>query len=271
MTPPKITPKQQTILQLIYKHRFIERTQIQQLLGHTHRGHSNEWLKDLRQKHYIDWIYQPDSPIGKLQPAIYYLALDGIRYLRDTGSYPPEELRKRYKEPTRTRSYIDRCVLLVDCCINLQKSSIGNANYAYATQAEYAAEDNEHNFLTEIGPHLCYKRQREGIEETFLVEVIDSGLPHYQLRKRLKEYVDYVTSGDYEEEMSNAAPPIVSFICPSLNVLIYAKRRVRQLLADIYDSEDEDDARLRESIHLRFTTLEKIRLHGITGKIWEEA
>jgi hypothetical protein len=271
MASSKITPKQQTILHLIYKHRFIERTQIQQLLGHAHRGHSNEWLKDLRQKHYIDWIYQPDSPIGKLQPAIYYLALDGIRYLRDTGGYPPEELRKRYKEPTRKRSYIDRCVLLVDCCINLQKSSVGNANYAYATQAEYTAENNEHNYLIEIGPHLCYKRQREGIEETFLVEVIDSGLPHYQLRKRLKEYVDYATSGDWGEEAGSVVPPIVSCICPSLNVLIYAKRRVRQLLADIYDIEDDEDIKLRESTHIRFTTIDNIRQHGIVGRIWEEA
>lgn len=122
---PKLTKKQQAILKLLYKYRSLNRIQIQAFLGHKDPKTINLWLKDLRAKGYVEWIYSMHFA-EKTKPAIYYLALNGVRYLRtltkknedEDGTavmlplYPPEELRKRYKEPTRSKTYIDRCVRL---------------------------------------------------------------------------------------------------------------------------------------------------------------
>lgn len=57
MNLPKITMRQKEILDLLYKHRFLNRIQIQALLGHKDYKNVNLWLKDLREKQYVEWIY----------------------------------------------------------------------------------------------------------------------------------------------------------------------------------------------------------------------
>src|SRR5674476_145319 len=97
MKLPKTTTRQQAILSLLYKYRFLNRIQIQSLMGHKDYKTINVWLKDLRTNHYVEWIYSTDF-VEKTKPAIYYLGLNGIRLLATTERYPIEELRKRYRE-----------------------------------------------------------------------------------------------------------------------------------------------------------------------------
>lgn len=106
-TLPPLTTKQQTILKLIYRYRFLDRTQIQALFGHKDKRRVISWLKDLRDKGYVDWRYDATDFFAKAQPAIYYMALNGIRYLRGVGGYPGEELGKRYKDSDRTQIFIN--------------------------------------------------------------------------------------------------------------------------------------------------------------------
>ena len=66
---PKITRKQREILDLIYSHRFLTRIQIQAFLKHKDKKTINLWLKDLRSKNYINWIYDKDNFVEKTKPA----------------------------------------------------------------------------------------------------------------------------------------------------------------------------------------------------------
>ncbi|HUD81633.1 MAG TPA: replication-relaxation family protein, partial [Patescibacteria group bacterium] len=122
-----ITAKQQDILKLLYKYRFLNRIQIQALMGHKDKRRSSRWLKDLREKNYIEWIYSTDFT-EKSKPAIYYLEIDGIRYLRTTDEYPPEELRKRYRESSRKPDFIARSTFIADCCLNLEAKTVGRTH-----------------------------------------------------------------------------------------------------------------------------------------------
>jgi hypothetical protein len=72
-----ITNKQQEILKLLYKYRFLNRIQIQQLMNHKDKKRVIVWLRDLRKKQYIEWIYSTDF-VEKTKPAIYYLSLNGM-------------------------------------------------------------------------------------------------------------------------------------------------------------------------------------------------
>ena len=54
---------------------------IQKALNHKDKRRVQAWLKDLREKHYVEWIYSTDF-IEKTKPAIYYLGINGIRYLK---------------------------------------------------------------------------------------------------------------------------------------------------------------------------------------------
>lgn len=255
---PSITPKQQAILKLLYKYRFLNRKQIQELLKHKDKRRIISWLKDLRDKEYVDWHYDSTDFIAKSQPAIYYLSLNGIRYLRSLNEYPNEELRKRYKEPTRTQSFIERCLLIADCCIALQAKSNDELKYTCVLPADYIDPDGEYHFLNEIKPQLFFSKQQDDETTCYLLESFEPSLPHYRLKKRLKDYVDYLAS-DWDGD--NGLIPIALFICPNTADLLYVKRRIKKLLEEEWPDE---------GLHVRVTTLDKVRASGVASMIWEE-
>jgi hypothetical protein len=172
MTLPKLTKKQQEILRLLYRFRFLNRIQIQAFLEHKDPKTINMWLRDLRAKGYVEWIYSTHFA-EKTKPAIYYLGLNGVRYLRtvtrkskddgeivESPAYPPDELRKRYKEPTRSQTFIDRCVLIADCALALEHEDAVNEakgkklHYYYQTEADYLLERSYYHFILDIDDGL---------------------------------------------------------------------------------------------------------------------
>jgi hypothetical protein len=233
-------------------------------MGHKNKRRIAQWLKDLREKHYVEWIYSSDFA-EKTKPAIYYIGINGVRFLKSVDEYPPVEVRKRYRESSRSTSFIAKSVLLADCCLNLVAKSKGKLTYSFVTQADYVAADNEYHFLAEeLKPDLCYERveqtKRGTTIENYLVVVFDAAAPRYKVRKRLKDYVTYLDEGGWRRQF-NGSELIVHIACPTVADLAYAKRRTRTLLEDI--GRDK-------RTHIRFTTVEQVRLQGVTGIIWEE-
>jgi hypothetical protein len=228
------------------------------------------WLKELREKHYVEWIYSTDF-IEKTKPAIYYLGINGIRLLRRLGDYPPEELRKRYKESSRQQDSIARCLLLADCTLNLEARSTGSVMYSYALEADYVDPSNKYHFLSEselIRPHLCFVKQQVALEDvthtTYLLSIFDASTPRYMVKKRLKDYVDYLDSDGWKRQTGEGEPPIVLLAFPTTAELIYAKRRTRKLL-------EEENLQDDEGVCIRFATVEQVKRLGVTGLIWEDA
>jgi Replication-relaxation len=264
MKLPPITPKQQDILKLLYRYRFANRIQLQEFMGHKNKRRIAEWLKDLREKHYVEWIYSTDFA-EKTKPAIYYLGLNGVRYLKTVDEYPLKEVRKRYRESSRSPGFISKSVLLADCCLNLAAKSTSKITYAFVTQADYVGPDNEYHFLAEeLEPDLFYERveqTKHGAEvEDYIILVFDAVEPRHKVRKRLKDYVTYLDEGGWRRRF-DGSELMVHIACPTVAELIYAKRRTRTLLKDI--GRDK-------RTHIRFTTVEQVRRQGLTSFIWEE-
>jgi hypothetical protein len=275
---PKITMRQKEILDLLYTHRFLNRIQIQALLNQKDYKNTNLWLKDLREKHYIEWIYSTHFA-EKTKPAVYYLGINAIRRFRQFGTYEGHIL-KYYRESTRSQAFIDRCILLADACIAFKQANrtIGAVGrkaksddiwFMYETEAEFTRA-GYYEFLndTDIHPNLCYTKMGydEYFEEvpvaSYTVEVFDPTLPRYSMRKRLKTYVKFLDSEEWQDEMEEEKPPIALFVCSTKADMIYCKRATKKLLEDTWDTEN---------IHMRFTTVESVKKHGFRGKIWEEA
>jgi hypothetical protein len=298
---PKLTKKQQEILRLLYIFRFLNRIQIQAFLEHKDPKTINLWLRDLRAKGYVEWIYSTHFA-EKTKPAIYYLNLNGVRHLRtltrktknEDGdvtilpTYPPEELRKRYKESTRSQTYIERCVLIADCVIALEKENTAHEaeskqlRYYYQTEAAYSLNRSYYHFVLDIDdelirPDLIFckdKLNKDGKEEktleSYILEIFDATLPRYRMKKRLSDYVKFLDeeADDWKEQTDTDKLPVILMVCPRTTDLIYAKRRTRKLVADAWYWEDDDVEKPR----MRFTTVERLQEHGILAKeIWEQA
>lgn len=258
MQLPNITTKQQTILRLLYRFRFLDRTHIQALLRHKDKKTINAWLRDLVAKQYIVRIYDGQAFAEKIKPAIYYLGLNGMRYMRAWDEFPPAELRKRYHESTRTQDFIDRNLLLAGCCIDLMVHATTGVQYAYMTQADYADPAGDYWYLTECKPHLLVTKVEGNNTSTYLLEVFTVTTPRYMVKKRLKDYVAFLEADEWREHTGDTAPPAVLFVCPTVAELLYIKRYTRMILEDA-----------ASDVCVRLTTTEKLEAEGITGEIWE--
>lgn len=274
MNLPKITNKQQALIRLIYRYRFIERKQLQILMGHTDKRRISAWLKELREKQFVDWLYDPDNPNEKSKPAIYFLGVNGIRFLRGLGDYPEEELRKRYKDASRQQDFINRCLLLADCCIHLDARSKGSdVAYTHVLEADYTDYAHDYSFLSEsefTHPGLIFTKEAEiddgFIAQTYFLQLFDLTTPRYMVKKKLEGYVEYFDSQEPEEwqlQTGQDEPPIVLIACPTLAELIYAKRFTKKQLEE-HGLED------REDVRIRFAMVEQVRRLGVTGLIWED-
>lgn len=260
MKLPSITTKQQEILQLLYRYRFLNRIQIQTLLHHKDYKTINVWLKDLREKEYVTWIYSTDF-MEKSKPAVYHLSINGVRFLKTTHEYPATELRKRYREHERSEGFILRSRLVADSCIDLEAKSSQKTRYAWQTQADYADPASEYHFLVEadgIQPQLHFTEQKAGKTTHYLLEIIDPTLPQYRLRKRLKDYVTYMADEEWEGESDE--PLVVRLVLPTTYLLIYAKRAIRKRLEDVWDEDN---------VTIQLTTVDKLRQGGVIDSIWE--
>lgn len=270
MTKP-ITQKQQEILTLLYKYRFLNRVQIQTFLNHKYHKRINDWLKDLNQKEYINRIYSTNFG-ENTKPAIYYIGLNGIRYLKTQDDCSLEVIQKRYRDKVRSESFIEQCVLVGDIVLQLkecaQKSKEDGEyemSYFVATATDIANPEYRFNFLSEIKPDLLMKRQKtkksskRAKSACFLFLILPPTLPRYSIRKRVKDVIRIYYEGDWEATEELPFPTIM-IICPILSTLIYAKRLTRKLL------EDEDNP---EDLQIQFTTVGKIKKEGVAGNIWE--
>jgi hypothetical protein len=261
---PPITNKQAEIVTLLYRHRYLSREHIQQLIHHKLKTRSVSWLTDLKEKGYVERIYNEHDFVGKTKPAVYYLGLNGIRYLRSIGDRPDGELRKRYAESKRKQSFIDHCLLLADCCLNVESASDSETTFSYLLPADYADPDNDYNFLEELKPNACFIKQRSGEGAAYLLEVFSTTLPRYSLKKKVKDYVSFLDEEIWQGETGNNNPPIVQLAFYKKADLIYAKSRAKFELSELYGDE------VPEEVKLRFTTVDKIREQGLTAKIWEK-
>ena len=253
-----ITTKQKEILKLIYQYRYLDRIQIQKALNHKDKRRILAWLKDLREKQYIEWIYSTDF-VEKTKPAIYYLGINGIRYLKSLDEYPIEEVRKRYKDNNRSRTFVDSSLVIADCGLAL--NAVGSS-YEFITEADYIDPDHDYYFLAEhdiLRPSLFIQKHTKTGDNNYLLEIFDATLPRYRMRRRLKAYVTYLDDGEWE---GDDPAPIILLVCPSVTELIYAKRATKKLVEDTDDEEGE--------LRLRFTTTEILKREGVTAKIWEE-
>jgi hypothetical protein len=271
MTLSKLTPSQEAILYLIYRYRFLSRIQIQKFMGHKDYKRINVWLRDMRENGYVEWIYSTDF-LEKSKPGIYYLGPNGIRSFRKMYIYPATQLRKRYRESSRSAAFIEQCMLLADCCFVLESKNrpeVGRKHvyYSCVLKSDYQHSGSELYFLSEsdlIEPPLVfvntYADEGDITGTTRFVEIIEPTMPRYSVRRRLKNYLEYLGDGYWQSATIKEEPnPIVMVVCPNLVELIYCKRATKRLLEENWGDD----------IALWFTTADKLKAHGITGDIWE--
>ncbi|HUD44445.1 MAG TPA: replication-relaxation family protein [Patescibacteria group bacterium] len=262
MTQTTITKKQQEILTLLPRFRFLNRLQIQSLLHHKDENRINIWLKDLVENHYIKRLYD-NGIVGKNRiPAVFYLDTLGIRFVKGLGWYEKDTINKLYRDKNRTENFRNHCLTLATICTQLEQKADDILKYTYTTETDRKKSDNPYHFLTssDITIDLCFSKQQKGRKmRYYILTLFDATLPKYRVRKRIRQLREFYFSNDWEDNM-NASFPTLLLVCETKERMIYAKRFAKQIFA-----EDKPD-----DLSVNFATVGDIKQHGITGELWEE-
>ena len=253
----KITNKQQEIILLLLKFRFLNRTQIQKLLNNKSPGAINRLLKDLREREYINSIYRTKYP-DCLKPAIYYLANNGIGYLKDPYGYDPAVLKYLYNEKLRTETFIDRCLLLTDIYLGLKNREKDKLKFNIYLSCDY---DNlkEGDLLKDLNPAAYIIQKRSNQKKYYFLEIL-TDIPTQWLRQKIKRYLKLYEESEWEVITKRDFPSIL-IICPNYRVQDYVRKYIKRLLTTL------DEPTL--IIHL--STSQKVKEFGLTGNIWQSA
>ena len=268
----KITTKQQEILKLLYKYKFLNRKQIQIFLNHKYHKRVNDWLGDLRQKDFLNRIYS--NKFGEnTKPAIYYLGLNGIRFLKTQVDCSLEVLGTFYRLKDRSNDFIEKSILVGKIVLDLKAAAIQSRkseeeyelSYLVATSTDLADPEYRFNFLSQYKTDLVIKRLKKKKtgnrtkSDYFLFALIAPTLPRFSIRRQVKNFIELYNG--YEWDEINKTFPTIMIVCPNLPTLIYSKRMAKRLL------EEEDNP---DDLHIQFTTIDLIIEHGVGGQIWEE-
>lgn len=253
-----ITNKQQQILLLLYRFRFLNRTQIQTLLNHKDPKRINEWLKDLKQKEYIEKVNTTNQK-ENTKPTICFIGKKGISFLRSQKNCSQVIIRKLYRENERSDNFMSQCIFLADIYLDLKNQSQKNKSFVVETKSDIINPDSIFHSLIELDLQIAFLKKDVAKTEYFILQIFDLTLPVYSVKKCLKNYIDFYFQNTWEDDTGKTFP-IVLIICANKFKLISTKRLTKKLLNNYQNPED---------FHIRFTTLEEIKKHGITSEIWE--
>ena len=262
MTIPYITIKQQEIIKLLYKFRFLNTKQIQKFLHHKDKKTINVWLRDLRKKEYVIWDFDPHTFGENAKPAIYRLGINGIRFLK-TQDVEITLLRKLYRERQRSEEFISHSLFLADIVLNVSEATTKQDSFTFYTQSDYFSPKSPYALLQELSPDLYLTRRTgQGKTKQYLLHDIPESMLRFRsfkLRKKIRDYIAYFFTNEWENETKTNFPTLL-FILPDMAALINLQRYTQTIL------NNNDNPK----IEIWLQTKAKIQKLGFTGTPWEE-
>lgn len=245
-----LTNQQHDILLHLLRFRFLDRSQLQQLLGLTDYKNLNKLFQQLTEHDYIGKITRTKTP------TIYHLAPNGIRELKTHPKVNEQSLKKLSRESDRSDAFIQRCLLIASLNLDLRVRVAKTIKYGMFVPSDYPALPLATE-LTELEPHAFVIREKAKQIDQLFIEIL-SDLPTKHLRTQLKRYITAFDEQTWQAA-TNMPFPALLLIAPTPDVQKTAQRLMKQLMDDLGDSRPT----------IRFTTSDKAIQPGITVDMWD--
>jgi len=246
----KPTRKQLELLLLLYKFRFLTVELLTQITDVDSANSIRERLAMLVKQGWVGRRYGKSYRKDN-RHAEYYLLNDGIAALREVPNCDPKTLHNLYKDKTAAPSTIAQRL-----AIARTYSLFRGEQVRFLTQSQLASFKG----LPNPPPNALLSVKTGKGSRYFFVEVLLASEPYFvALHRRIKRYIEYAESGDWEIEQKNVALPTVLVICdtPAL------QKRLTKRMSKLIEASWNDDLKLYSA------SLEVIAKQGQEGKIWQ--
>jgi hypothetical protein len=238
----KPSPLQIELLKLLYKFRF---TTAPLLAEHKHKNlvTITQSLKTLLDKKYIARNYSPAYKLAG-RGAEYYLTNEGIRYLRQNYKLSESVLHAMYKNKTIGQPFMQKCLLIYQLYIKLQKQYPGT--YTILSRSELADAEG----FPEPLPDLYFYNDNND----YMLDIFTDNL-FYLVKKRIDQLIKHFEGDDWPEPTYPAI------------LLVFPDSRV-EAKAQTYIEKVKDDNYIEDADLTILTTTQKALLTGTENAIW---
>lgn len=207
-----LKPKQQKILKLFLKFRYLNQKQLQLLLNHKAKERVRLWLNELTEKKYISKYYEN---IMAKKPSVYCLDTAGISYLRSIGT-DAYFLKRVYKDKTKSHQFREHCLFVATVYISLlTKTKESEAQFRFDTNSDLSGT---HYLILPYPDAYFHVKESKGKLNQYFLEVFDNSAYPF---KRLYQYLTYYKKNYWQYTTKTEFPEII-FICPD----DYTKKRI---------------------------------------------
>jgi len=188
-----LSAKQVSLLQVVFKFRFVSSDLLAEYLGKD-RSSVYENLYVLVNQGYVAKQYDKTYRI-RGRPASYCLATKGIRYLRENTDISRKALRNMYKNKNMDEAHVDKCLLVMQIAITLNKQ----ANHTFDIATKYELSDEEFFLRPLPDLYLSRKKAKEGQKLDYTLDIFEPNLPTWILRKRLRDYQEHCHEAELDD------------------------------------------------------------------------
>jgi hypothetical protein len=252
--------RQEQIILYLYHFRFLNRSHIQQLLGHKHFNRIIIWLNQLTTEGYIRRYHNPKTVIVAAQ---YSLGSKSRKYLlqkseekkvdKENIVIQPKLLNRIWREQTLSEQFHTHCLFIADIYLSLlalvKKT---RATLYFFTKTDLCGHDY---ILTPLPDAYIAIKEQNGKMKRYFLDIFDPLPPRMILRRRIKQYVDYYDENTWQETTKHPFPQIL-LISPDERSKRYLHRYIQKTL------EYSD-------VEFFLATWEQVKTKGLSREILE--
>jgi len=209
-----IKKRQQQILILLYKFRFLNRKQIQKLLNQKDKKRTIEWLSDLTKNKYIIRYYS--KKIDE-KPAVYSLGTMGRKYFlehKEIKDITIPLLDRVWRERKNSETSRKHWLLLADIYLSLMQlvksAGKGKGKLKFFTHVDLWGV--KHLIRKEPDAYFTIK-ESSGDTKGYFLDIFDSYTQWDEITDRIQKYFQYFKKNLWQDYMKQPFPRII-FITP---------------------------------------------------------
>jgi len=224
----KIKKRQIEILVFLYRFRYLNRIQIQSLLGHKKFNQVILWLNDLTGGKYIKCYY---SKKFASQPSIYSLGVVARKYLKnnkDIAAIQPYLLNRVWKEHQYSQTFRKHCMFAADIYLSLLSLVEKNkVKLKYFTKVDLTGM----KYMVRDIPDAYFAIEgKNGLKKGYFLDILDDFPQRETLRKRMWQYIRYYNFNYWQDNTGNPFPEII-MICADNRTKNYLRGYIKYTLS----------------------------------------
>lgn len=241
---------------MLYRFRFASSEQVAKFQEKPNSKAIQKRLKILEDQGLIAKHYDKSYKL-KGKPAAYYLTPRGARAFAATIPRKPDEplnMKRLYKEKDVSEGFIEHCKNVLNIYLALKALYPTQGKLGYFTKSQLSYEKYEYF----PGPlqDACIHLKASNNDRYYFLDIFEDSQPFFVLIRRIKKYLDYAGSGDWEANGHTDLPTIL-LVVQNKSVLKRLRKRIAYELRESY-----------EELFFATTRLEYILNPDYKGQVW---